>query len=281
MHGGRVEAANWSADGSTLVTLGRDGGVVLLDMTGQRRVGAVLTGALDARTLTLWPTPHAVRRRPDRRRPGWSSSTRPTAPSFPPRTVGGPDAVETARTGRWGICWSPPTTLEARRSGTSRPVGYSVPSTCPNHSSGTSLRRGSRRTANLRRPFATPTDRSSSTSPRARCSGGWGRYRRPETEGEVSVQGWTADGRSILISRHLSTTTSDLLVVDATSGAVKLQVRTGAAMPGEATAVPDRALHRRRQVRRDAMDPGRQGRSSPRAPVAGERRAGEQRLDKS
>ena len=51
----------------------------------------------------------------------------------------------------------------------------------------------------------------------------------PEPEGEVSVQGWTADGRSILISRAPSTTTSELLLVDATSGAVKLQVRTGAA----------------------------------------------------
>ena len=60
----------------------------------------------------------------------------------------------------------------------------------------------------------------------------------PEPEGEVSVQGWTADGHSILISRSLSTTTSDLLIVDATSGAVTLQVQTGAALPAEAAADP-------------------------------------------
>jgi WD40 repeat protein len=60
----------------------------------------------------------------------------------------------------------------------------------------------------------------------------------PEPEIEASVQGWTPDGRSILISRSLSTTTSDLLVVDATSGAITLQVQTGAALPLEATADP-------------------------------------------
>ena len=60
VHGGRVQSANWSADGSTLATLGRDGGVVLLDMTGRRRVGAVLTDALPTRPNTLWPTPQAI-----------------------------------------------------------------------------------------------------------------------------------------------------------------------------------------------------------------------------
>jgi WD40 repeat protein len=62
----------------------------------------------------------------------------------------------------------------------------------------------------------------------------------PAYEGviEVSVTGWTPDGGSILITRQLTPTTSDLLVIDATTGAVKLQVPTGAALPMEATADP-------------------------------------------
>jgi WD40 repeat protein len=55
---------------------------------------------------------------------------------------------------------------------------------------------------------------------------------------DVSVQGWTPDGRSILISRNLTTTTSDLLVVDATSGAVRLRIDTKSASPMEAVADP-------------------------------------------
>jgi WD40 repeat protein len=54
----------------------------------------------------------------------------------------------------------------------------------------------------------------------------------------TEVQGWTHDGRSILISRQISNTTSDLLVVDASTGVVRLQVPTGAALPAEATADP-------------------------------------------
>ena len=60
VHGGRVAAANWSADGSTLATLGKDGGVVLLDMTRRRRVGAVLTDELYGRTGTVWATKHGI-----------------------------------------------------------------------------------------------------------------------------------------------------------------------------------------------------------------------------
>ena len=60
VHGGRVVSAEWSADGHTLATLGRDGGVVLVDMTERRRVGAVLTDALDGRTTTVWATSHAI-----------------------------------------------------------------------------------------------------------------------------------------------------------------------------------------------------------------------------
>jgi WD40 repeat protein len=60
----------------------------------------------------------------------------------------------------------------------------------------------------------------------------------PLGELEVGVAGWTPDGRSILIYRQLTTTTSDLLVVDATSGAVKLRVDTKAALPIEAAADP-------------------------------------------
>jgi WD40 repeat protein len=60
----------------------------------------------------------------------------------------------------------------------------------------------------------------------------------PEPGFGVAVQGWTPDGRSILILRQLSATTSDLLVVDATTGAITLRVDTKAAAPTEAVADP-------------------------------------------
>ena len=54
----------------------------------------------------------------------------------------------------------------------------------------------------------------------------------------VDVTGWTADGRSILIVRQLSFDTSDVLVLDAMTGAVRLRVDTKEALPQEAAADP-------------------------------------------
>jgi hypothetical protein len=52
------------------------------------------------------------------------------------------------------------------------------------------------------------------------------------------IRGWTAGGKSLLISRQLTTADCDLLLVDAVTGAVRLRVPTGAAWAVEATADP-------------------------------------------
>jgi hypothetical protein len=54
----------------------------------------------------------------------------------------------------------------------------------------------------------------------------------------IAVEGWTPDGQSILVTRQLSTTYCDLLVVDATTGTVKLRVGTGRAWAAEAAEDP-------------------------------------------
>ena len=60
----------------------------------------------------------------------------------------------------------------------------------------------------------------------------------PEAEFNTAVQGWTTDGRNLLITRQLTTARSDLLVIDAHTGEVKVRVPTGAAWAEEAAADP-------------------------------------------
>ena len=237
VHGGRVESANWSADGSTLVTLGTDGGVVLLDMTGRRRVGAVLTDALEATTNTLWPTPDAiVVGQVDGRLVFVDPADGTTVPAE--ERPHGTNAIETARTGRSGSLL----VSADYRGGTAvwdlstrRLLGsVDLPAAAERYVLAAWVSPDGKLAATIRNAegpiiFDVATRQVLRRLPP---------LPPPEPEGEVSVQGWTADGRSILISRHLSTTTSELLVVDATSGAVKLQVPTGAAIPVEATADP-------------------------------------------
>ena len=226
VHGGRVEAANWSADGSTLVTLGRDGGVVLLDMTGQRRVGAVLTDALGARTTTLWPTPYAIVVGQDDGRVVFIDPADGTIDPAEERPHG-TNGVDSARAGRSGSLL----VTADYRGGTAvwdlttrRLLGtVDLPEAAERYTPSAWVSPDGKLAATIRNAggpiiFDVATRQVLRRLPP---------LPPPEPGGEVSVQGWTPDGRSILVSRGLSTTTSDLLVVDATSGEVKLQVRNG------------------------------------------------------
>ena len=234
MHGGRVMAAEWSADGSTLATLGRDGGCGLVGhdrpASGRRRTHrcprcpdddplgdsqAIVVGQVNGRMLFVDPADGAIVPAKD----GRTERTPSTAPE----------------PGGRGTCWSLPTTLAVRRSGISPAVGGSTPSTCPGVGAVRPCDEVSR-TAGWRRPSATPTGRSSSTPTRARSFDS-STAAAARARARAAVQGWTPDGRSLLISRQLSTTTSDLLVVDATTGEVELQVRWGR-FAREATADP-------------------------------------------
>ncbi len=238
VHGGRVVSAEWSADGSTVATLGRDGAVVLLDMTDRRRVGAVLTNDLDARTTNLWATSQSILVGQVN---GGVLFVDPVDGTIVPAEgwPHGPYAVDSVRTGRSGdlvvtadyhggtAVWDLPSRAWLG--------SVDLPEASGPYAVATEVSPGGRLAATIRNAngliiFDTHTRhvvRQFEPLP------------PPLTpELEVSVQGWTPDGRSILISRQLSTTTADLLVVDATSGKITLQVPLDAALPAEAAADP-------------------------------------------
>jgi WD40 repeat protein len=231
-------SADWSAEGSTLATLGRDGGVVLLDMTGRRRVGAVLTNALGARTTTLWATSRAIVVGQVNGRVLFVDPTDGTINPAAERPHG-TKAIDSARSGLAGdllvtadylggtAVWD----VAARRLlGT-----VNLPTEAWPHAASAWVSPDGRQAATIR-GFEGPIIFDVATRQVLRQLPP---LPPPAAELEVSVAGWTPDGRSILIYRQLTTTTSDLLVVDATSGEVTLQVDTGAALPVEATEDPN------------------------------------------
>jgi len=238
VHGGQVKSASWSADGSTLATLGRDGTVVLLDMTGRRRVGAVLTNGLEARTTTLWATSRSI---VVGQVNGQVQFVDPAEGTIHPaeNRPHGTHAVTSARAAPSGnllvtadfqggtAVWD----LTTR--GLLGPVN-DLPQALGLYAADASVSPDGRLAATIRNGegpviFDLTTRQVLRQLPYLPL---------PEPEIEASVQGWTPDGGAILITRQLSNTTSDLLVVDATSGAVKLHVQTGAALPVEAVADP-------------------------------------------
>ncbi len=241
VHGGRVGAGEWSPDGATLATLGRDGAVVVLDTTGRRHVGAVLTEAL-TRTTTLWATRDAVVAGQVDGRLLFvdpASGDVQVASERPHGTK----AIDSARTGLTGDflvtvdyqggtgVWD----LRTRRylGGIDLPGDWEVFETgawvSPDGRSAATIHDWSgpvifdvaaRRVVRQLPPLPAPPS---------------GAAQAPL---EIGVEGWTPDGRSMLITRTLSTTTSDLLVVDATTGAVRLRVDTKDSLPQEVVADP-------------------------------------------
>ena len=237
VHGGRVVSAEWSRDGSTLATLGRDGDVVLLDMTGRRRVGAVVTDALQARTTTLWATPRAVVVGQD---DGGLLFVDPADGSVHPAgdSPHGTNAIDSARAAPTGNLLVTSDYLGGTAVwdvATRRLLGTIDLPTVPSiFATVTSVSPDGRRAATIRDPrgpvivdlLTRQVLRQLPPLP------------PPDANLEVSVQGWTPDGRSILISRQLSNTTSDVLVVDAATGAVEVRMNTNADLPMDAVADP-------------------------------------------
>ena len=237
VHGGRVVSADWSADGSTLATLGKDGGVVLLDMTGRRRVGARLTDALDDRTTTLWATPRAI---VVGQANGRLLFIEPADGTIKPAAERphGTNAIDSARSGLTGDLL----VTADYRGGTAvwdvaarRLLGtVDLPTEPENYTPQAWVSPDGRYAAAMHSRggpviFDLITRRVLRHLPP---------LAPPEAQIEVSVLGWTPDGHSLIISRQMSITTSDLLVVDATSGAVRVRVDTKAASPTEAVADP-------------------------------------------
>jgi WD40 repeat protein len=206
-------------------------------MTGRRRVGAVLTDELDARTTTLWAMPQAILVGQVNGRLLFVDPADGTVVPAQERPHG-TNAIDSAR-----AAWPGNLLVTADfRGGTAvwdlttrRLLGtVDLPELSGPHVTTTWASPDNRLAATIRTPdgpiiFDLLTRKVLRQLPP---------LPPPEAEREVTVTGWTADGRSILISRQLSLTTSDLLVVDANSGAVRLQVQTGANLPLEATADP-------------------------------------------
>jgi DNA-binding SARP family transcriptional activator/WD40 repeat protein len=239
-HGGRVLSAAWSADSATLVTGAEDGTVIEWDTTGRHNVGAVLNDDLRDDTSTLWATPGAIIVGQFGGRllfvdpadgslhpghwtvPGFGIDTVLTA-----RTGVGSHVVVTAdRNGRTAV-WDARTRkllgtvdLPATDGGTYAPDTWVSPdgtrAATIRNSDGPIVFDVATRTVTAHLQLASSSD----------------------TNQFISVQGWSADGRSLLVSRVLPQSGNDLLVLDALTGQVRLRLPFGKVQVGEVTADP-------------------------------------------
>jgi WD40 repeat protein len=243
--GGRITFATWSGDGKTLAGGGRGGTVVLLDRTGRRRVGAVVTDGLRDRTTTLWAGPGAIVAGQVGGKVVFVDPSSRAAPAAdgpvrgPPPLQSWVRQIESARAGRDGTLvvttnlagdtavWD---VASHRLLGT-----VDLPAPLEPYPPDAWVSPDGRQAATIRDltgpiVFDPVTRRVLRHLPPLLPT--------PGVEPAVVVQGWTPDGQSILINRRLSTISSELLVIDATTGAVKLRVGTGAAWAVEASEDP-------------------------------------------
>jgi DNA-binding SARP family transcriptional activator/WD40 repeat protein len=239
-HSGRVVSAAWSADGATLVTAAEDGTVIEWDTTGRRHGGAVLNDNLRDDTSTLWATPEAivigqfagrllfVDPADGSLHPGdWTLSGFGTDAVLTARTgVGGHVVVTADRHGRTAV-WDARTRtllgtvdLPATDGNTYAPDTWVSPdgtrAATIRNTDGPIVFDVAKRTV-IARPRLAP---------------------RPDTGQYIAVQGWSADGRSLLVTRTLPQSGNDLLVLDAVTGQVRLRLPFGKAEISEVTADP-------------------------------------------
>jgi DNA-binding SARP family transcriptional activator/WD40 repeat protein len=242
--GGRITFATWSGDGSTLAAGGLGGTAVLLDRTGRRRVGAVVTRALGDDTSTLWAVPGAIVAGQVGGKVAFVDPATgavhpvdgPVRGPLPQQWMHGIESARAARNGKTVVTtnfagdtavWD----VESRRLlGT-----VDLPRSHGPHLPDAWVSPDGRLAATIRDisgPIVfDPVTRSVL------------RHLLPlpgdeATAFNIAVEGWTPDGQSILVTRQLSTTYCDLLVVDATTGTVKLRVGTGRAWAAEAAEDP-------------------------------------------
>ena len=235
-HNGRVVTAAWSPDATRFATGSEDGTVIEWDPTGRGDVGAVLTRDLSGDLGTLWATPDAMIA-------GAYGSVEFIDPATGLATtvpLSSPNAgTATARTGRDGgalvvaqddgttTVWDPRTRRLLGR--------IDVPPVDSAHGADTWVSPDGTRAATLRTQ-AGPLIIDLATRrvirrlpPLPRLTG---------TDQDSHVQGWTADGNAIVVSTMQRPEGSHLLLVDATTGAVRLTIPTGDNSIIEAAADP-------------------------------------------
>ncbi len=243
VHGGRVTSAAWSSDGAAVATGAEDGTVVLWDVDGRRRVGAVLNDALDADTSTLWATPDAiVVGQMDYARGIFrlifvdphDGSIHPAVGSVPGL---GDEVIQTARSGDRSalVVTADSAGLTAVWDSRTHRLLGTVPLPAPDgsHATDTWVSPDGTTAATIRTGagpilFDVASRRVLRTVP---LQGS------PDPDQFTKVQGWTADGSALLVSRNLSPG-DDLLVVDARTGSVSFRVATGSVAVGEVAADP-------------------------------------------
>jgi WD40 repeat protein/DNA-binding SARP family transcriptional activator len=242
VHGGRVLSAAWSPDGSTLATGSEDGTVIVWDTTGRRRVGAVLTDALGDNTSTLWPVPGAI---VVAQVSGRLLFVDPSTGTIHPATdhTGGTAQINTARAGRAGTLlvtadatgltqvWDVKTRRLLGKVDLPAPAvpydGYGDAAwVSPDGTQAAAIRNDAGPIV-----FDPVTRKVLRQLPPLPV---------PHADLATVIDGWTADGRSLLISQQRSEPASanDLLVVDARTGAVKLRLPTGTGWAEETTMDP-------------------------------------------
>jgi WD40 repeat protein len=236
VHGGQVRSASWSADGTTLATASEDGTVILWDLTGRDRGAAVLTAALPERATTLWaveravvvgqfdgglslvdPRDGTVRRATEHphRFPIDSARSSTTGDLLVTTDFRGTTAVWDLRTARLlGTVDLPAAGHTVAPDAWVSPDGIHA-ATLHDQADGPVVVDLRTRQVMRRLPPV----------PGIPAYGAW-------------VQGWTADGRSILITRQVSGGESEVLLMDATTGRITLHVPTGTDPPQDAAADP-------------------------------------------
>jgi len=236
-HGGQVRSAGWSPDGTTLATASEDGTVILWDVTGRERSGgAVLTDALTEPATTLWPVQGVVvvgqfDGELSLIDPRNGTVTRATEhPHHAPI-----DSARASATGNLLVTTDFHGTTAVWDLRTVRLLGtVQLPAPAPTAVVDAWVSPDGVHAALLRDEADGPLIVDLRTRQVVR--------RLPPLPGppadEVGVSGWTPDGRRLLVTRKVSSASSEVLLMDATTGRTNLRVRTGDEPPKAVAADP-------------------------------------------
>jgi DNA-binding SARP family transcriptional activator/WD40 repeat protein len=236
-HGGQVRSASWSPDGTTLATASEDSTVMLWDVAGRERSGGtVLTDALTERATSLWPVQSAVvvgqfdggltlvdprdgsvtrATEHPHRFPIDSAGSSMTGSLLVTTDFRGTTAVWELRTARLlGTVDLPPVAPSAVIDAWVSPDGLHAALLRDEGDGPLIVDLGSRQVVRRLQPLP-----------------GSSAY-------EVGVAGWTPDGQGILVTRKVSGASSEVLLLNATTGNITLRVTTGSDPPQAAAADP-------------------------------------------
>jgi WD40 repeat protein/DNA-binding SARP family transcriptional activator len=237
-HGGQVRSAGWSPDGTALASASEDGTVILWDVAGhERSSGAVLTDALTGRTNTLWPVQGTVvvgqfdggltlvdprdgaltraRKHPHEHFPIDSLGSSSAGNLLVTTDFHGITAVWDLKTARLlGTVQLPPPARNAVVDAWVSPDGVHAALLRDEGVGPLIVDLRTRQVVRHLAPLSGPATFA------------------------VGVAGWTPDGRRLLLARRAFGDSSEVLVMDATTGRITLQILTGSDVPQTVAADP-------------------------------------------